>query len=709
LSKIACLEELAVQSKPSARERYFLRMLRPRVIARALWRGWRWLTTVYSDDPIRLALKRGFAHIILAFNFISVILIFAAFATGEIAVAMVTIVSVPMQVFIWWLNRRGTTYGSVLYTFWLLAAFVLVSPPASYAGADTPIPLLLIFPIITATLFIRPQAGLWTLMLTMAVLGGQLYSSDVSRQYIERFLVIGTIDLAAITIFLMVGASIFWRTLRASIAANEALRRQQEQFHYAALATQDAIYDWDLRTNLVLRNEAYQRLYAPDEPKAAVVTWWENHVHPNDYDRVTASMQATFQSHRDFWSDEYRLRRVDGQYATIVDRAYILYDPGGQPVRMIGAMTDITERKQTEARMRALIDAIPDMIVRHDREGRYLEIKAVPSIPLNYAIPDAIGKTVWEMLPHDPKLAEDLVRHIEKVMNTGEMNVQEYKLVVDGQAIYREARTVPADSNEVIMLIRDISDRKQAEAEHLELALARARAELLKEFVDTISHDLKTPLTIIHTSLYLLEKITDPANQRVKLEQIKNQVEHLAKLIQDILTLSRLDTLPDFTAHVLDINHLLLQVQAQLSAVAEERELILRMNLDPNVTLVWGNEEDLQRAFTNLIENALHYTSAGGTVTIQTFEQANQVTVEVSDTGVGIAETDLPRIFEHFYRADQARGIDSGGTGLGLAIVKKIVNQHCGSITVESRIGKGSIFRVSLRPKPPEERVHPRC
>lgn len=682
--------------KPSAYECHLPQMLRPRLIISALRQGWRWLLMVYSDDPIRLALNRGFAQIIIAFNVLSVIFIFAAFATGEFTLALVTIISVLVHVFIWWLNRRGTIYGAAFYVLWLIVSFVLVSPPASYAGADTPIPLLLIFPIITAALFIRPRAGLWALILTMTILSVQLYSSDVPRPYIERFLIVGTIDLAAITIFLMVGASMFWRTLRASIAANEALMRQQEQFHYAALATQDAIYDWDLRTNVVLRNEAYRRFYASDDPQAATNTWWENRVHADDYGRVMASIQAAFQSRSDFWSDEYRLRRFDGQYATVVDRAYILYDPAGQPVRMIGAMTDITARKQTEARMRALIDAIPDMIVHHDREGHYLEIKAAPSIPLNYAIPDAIGRTVWEMLPHDPKLAEDLVRTIEKVLETGEIVVQEYPLAYDGKTIYRERRTVPAAADEVVMVIRDITKRKQAEAELLELALARERTKFLKEFVDTVSHDLKTPLTIINTSLYLLERAADPENQRVKVEQIKEQVQRLGNLIQDILTLSRLDTLPDFTAQALDINRLLLQVQAQLNSVAEERQLTLTMNLDPNVTPVWGNEEDLQRAFTNLVENALHYTSAAGTVTVRTFKKENHVTVEVSDTGIGIAEAELPHIFEHFYRTNQARTVDTGGTGLGLAIVKKIVTQHRGSIEVESQVGQGSTFRVTL-------------
>ncbi|MBZ0280498.1 MAG: hypothetical protein K8L97_07130, partial [Anaerolineae bacterium] len=184
-------------------------------------RLWQWLTLIHCDDPIRRALNQGFAQIILFFIFISIFLIFALFASGERA-AIVSIVSIPLQILLWWLNRRGTVYGASLFALWVIVAFVAGSPPASYAGADTPIPLLLIFPIITATLFVRPRTGLWTLFLMMTILGIQLALSDVPRDHMMRFLIIGTLNLLAITIFLMIGASIFWRVLDASIAANAA-------------------------------------------------------------------------------------------------------------------------------------------------------------------------------------------------------------------------------------------------------------------------------------------------------------------------------------------------------------------------------------------------------------------------------------------------------------------------------------------------------
>ena len=555
-------------------------------------RLWQWLIMVKCDDPIRQALNRGFAPIIIFFIIISVGFVFVTFWSGDIGGGIVTVFSIPLQMFVWWLNRRGTTYGATIYVVWLIAAFVLVSPPASYAGADTPIPLLLIFHIIIATLFIRPIAGLWALILTIVVLGIQLALSDVPREHMMRFLVVGTLDLLAITIFLMIGASIFWRVLAASIAANAALRRQQEQFHYAALATQDAIYEWDLRTNVVLRNDSYRRLYASDDPKAAVQSWWETHVHPDDYERVKAAMQDSFNRRSDFWSVEYRLRRLDGDYATVIDHAYVFYDPAGQPIRMIGAMTDITERKR-------------------------------------------------------------------------------------------------------------------AEAEHLELALARERAELLKEFVNTMSHDLKTPLTIINTSLYLLEKTDDPERQQNRIATIKEQVEHLSLLIQDILTIARLDSVPDLVLQAVEIDALLAPLQAQFQDVVKERHLTLKLDLAPNLQPIWGSEPDLQRVFINLVENALHYTLSGGTVTVSTFKAPGQVGVEVRDSGIGIDETDLPHIFDPFYRSTQARTVNLRGTGLGLAIVKKIVDRHHGTIDVTSVVGQGTTFRVLLPTVPKSTSLTP--
>jgi len=133
--------------------------------------------------------------------------------------------------------------------------------------------------------------------------------------------------------------------------AEERLRAEEERFHFVALATHDAIYDWDNRTGRTWRNETYQTLYSPNEPIGSEHDWWLDHVHPDDRARIRASLSEAFAHLRHLWSSEYRFRRSDGKYASVIDRGYILYDDQ-RPARMIGAMTDMTERKRLEEQFR---------------------------------------------------------------------------------------------------------------------------------------------------------------------------------------------------------------------------------------------------------------------------------------------------------------------------------------------------------------------
>jgi signal transduction histidine kinase/CheY-like chemotaxis protein len=187
--------------------------------------AWKWLTLVQADDPVRLVLNRGFAAVITVVILLNAVLGPALLMSDETAAALVTLVSIPFYTFLWWLNRRGTVYGATLFVLWAAIGITLGSIPSSYASANAPIPLIFVFPMIIATLFIRPRAGVWALLLQMALLGVQLAFSDVPREDALRFMIVGTLNLALVMAFLMVGASIFSRALRASIAANQSLQQ----------------------------------------------------------------------------------------------------------------------------------------------------------------------------------------------------------------------------------------------------------------------------------------------------------------------------------------------------------------------------------------------------------------------------------------------------------------------------------------------------
>ena len=134
----------------------------------------------------------------------------------------------------------------------------------------------------------------------------------------------------------------------------QALRLEQERFRCVTLATRDAIYDWDLRLGTVWRNDAYQSLCSPGEPMMHVQAWWEECLHPQEREAVVASLQDALRQGEESWTHEYRLRRTDGGYASVVDRAHILRDESGQPLRVIGVITDVTEQQRAEAVRRDL-------------------------------------------------------------------------------------------------------------------------------------------------------------------------------------------------------------------------------------------------------------------------------------------------------------------------------------------------------------------
>jgi PAS domain S-box-containing protein len=248
---------------------------------------------------------------------------------------------------------------------------------------------------------------------------------------------------------------------------------------------------------------------------------------------------------------------------------------------------------------------------------------------------------------------------------------------------------------QVLVLTTDVTQQKQNEQRTRELALANERNLFLTEFFSTISHDLKTPITVLNTHMYLLEHNCNDA-QRERLAQMKKQIGLLDKYIQDMLMISRLEFLPTLNLETLQLNPLIEEVIALLRPRLEKKNIEYHVSTPPNLPVVQADAEQMQRVVLNLVENAVNYTPANGRIRVSTQPLTDRVLVEVSDSGIGIQDHDLSRIFERFYRAHEARSAESSGTGLGLSIVKKIIDMHQGTIEVESKPGVGTAFRIYL-------------
>jgi len=247
----------------------------------------------------------------------------------------------------------------------------------------------------------------------------------------------------------------------------------------------------------------------------------------------------------------------------------------------------------------------------------------------------------------------------------------------------------------MVCFVIDLTQQRQLEAERLEAALDKERAKVLTEFISNLSHDLKTPLSIIESSLYLLERIDDPTRQKAKIENIRDQTLLLEKLIQSVLTMSRLDEGHELTFSPLDLNQVMTELERSMRPAAERKTQILMLDLQPDLPPILASESELYRVIVNLIENALNYTPESGTITLRTYLQGETAIAEVQDTGMGIDPEILSHIFDRFFRAKTAR-FSARGTGLGLAIVKRIMELHGGKAEVESTVGVGSTFRISL-------------
>jgi two-component system phosphate regulon sensor histidine kinase PhoR len=223
--------------------------------------------------------------------------------------------------------------------------------------------------------------------------------------------------------------------------------------------------------------------------------------------------------------------------------------------------------------------------------------------------------------------------------------------------------------------------------------------QVRKEFVANVSHELRTPLATIKSFAETLVggAIEDKDHRIEFVAEIEKASDRMTRLVDDLLELSALESgkmPPNFEK--LSLQKIAAEVTASLMPLAGRKQIVLRLEPFHDIPEVRADRDQLKQVFTNLLDNAIKFSGEKATVRISAQAAERGVCVSISDTGVGIPQADLPRVFERFYRVDKARSREAGGTGLGLAIVKHIVELHGGSVSVESAPGAGSTFRFTL-------------
>ena len=280
-----------------------------------------------------------------------------------------------------------------------------------------------------------------------------------------------------------------------------------------------------------------------------------------------------------------------------------------------------------------------------------------------------------------------LDRLITETLHTGESNraeitTPERQLEVSAVPMRDESRATTG----VVVLFHDITQLKQLD-------------EVRKDFVANVSHELRTPLSILRGYIETLrDNPKIPAGELIRiLGVMERHSKRLGFLVEDLLTLTQLESsTPNLQLSDVSVNNLVRGVVHDWEKKFQDKNLRVIVDLAPDVPIIRADETRLQEVLYNLLDNAVKYSRAGAEIRLHAHRRDGQVALSVSDTGIGIGEQDLPRIFERFYRVDKARSSELGGTGLGLSIVKHIAQLHGGRVEAESQLGRGTTIRVLL-------------
>lgn len=330
----------------------------------------------------------------------------------------------------------------------------------------------------------------------------------------------------------------------------------------------------------------------------------------------------------------------------------------------------------------AVLDTMGDGVMVVGAQGRIELVNRSAALLLNLRQED-VGHREYGEVMRDPDLRE-LVTRCQRsgIRETAEVDLNQAGHLIPVNLI---ATPLPgSDPPEVLLTIHDLRSVRQLESTR-------------REFVSNVSHELRSPLASVRLMAETLENgaILDEAIARDFLGRMRREIDRMNALVDDLLELARIESGREPEPQSpMQIAPVMQDTVSRFRARAAQKGVRLEHEAPQHLPLVRAVEGRLGQVLTNLLDNALKYTEAGGSIRMWAEEQAEAVRVSVQDTGVGIAPEDLPHVFERFYKADRARR--EGGTGLGLSIVKHIVQMHGGEVTAASQPGEGSTFSFTV-------------
>jgi len=381
--------------------------------------------------------------------------------------------------------------------------------------------------------------------------------------------------------------------------------------------------------------------------------------------------------------------------------SFILH--GGEGLQQIGLglekLSDQRERLESQLsregfNLQALLASMKEGVMVVDTRriirlvnGSFLELFNLKATPE--------GRGALHTL-HDTSI-EEVLRH---ALNSGEPQSREITLTIPNRVLAMSAAPVRDNAGGILGVAATFHD----------ITLIKQLEQVRRDFVANVSHELRTPLSIFQGYVEMMRDNPDLPREEVAntLQVLSRHSARLNALVEDLLTLARMESRRDeLHLEPLDAAAFLREIESGWKLKFQTNRVRFCMEISPDFPVIHADALRLEQVFNNLLENALKYTPAEGSVIIQATrspsvdgKQGRDAEIRIIDTGSGIPKADLPHVFERFYRADKARSRALGGTGLGLSIVKHIVQLHGGSVRAESKLGAGSTFIIRLPAAP---------
>jgi PAS domain S-box-containing protein len=476
--------------------------------------------------------------------------------------------------------------------------------------------------------------------------------------------------------------------------AEEKLQASTDRWQLALRGSDVGVWDWDLQTNKVFVSPRWKTMLGfGEEESDTTLSEWSARVHPEDLPRVRQAVADHFAKKTEFYESEHRVRCKDGSYKWILDRGQARWDAAGNVVRAVGSHTDITDRKRADDWINSLIDVTQDAVISINRQGRIVRFNPAAERMFGYSQAEVQGRKVNLLMPqpyadeHDSYITRYEETRVPHAIGRIRTVTAQRK---NGEPFPIELSVTEIDTDNDVhyaAFIRDISDKVRLQEQLLEKERLAAIGETAAKF----AHEIGNPLNGMYTRLQLLERRL--RRQRETLEEkvtsdmqgIIGEVQRLSQLLQEFRSLSRQQTFNHQPTDVATVVSTVLEAEA---AEYQQKGIRVEHRCATDLPPLMVDGSKLTQVLVNLCKNAVEAMPNGGTLAVTEYNAAGKVTIEVSDTGVGIPIG--VNIFEPFVTTKPE------GTGLGLPIVRQIIAGHGGTLTYTSEVGKGTTFKISL-------------